>query len=158
MRYAKSYGQNNFLNYLKSYYFHQLYFCPIILNIKNMTSKTKNIFTWVLAGLLAFAFLGSGITKLLGVEMQIKNLESWGYPLWMRFPIGLSEILFAIGLLIPAYRKLIVFGVFGWGLIAIYTHIQATPPQTQMLAGPIVFLLLNTALFFLSKANSKSLN
>lgn len=123
-----------------------------------MTSKTKNIFTWVLVGLLAFAFLGSGITKLLGVEMQIKNLESWGYPLWMRFPIGLSEILFAIGLLIPAYRKLIVFGVFGWGLIAIYTHIQATPSQTQMLAGPIVFLLLNTALFFLSKANSKSLN
>ena len=123
-----------------------------------MTAKTRNIFTWVLAGLLAFAFLGAGLSKLIGSEMQIKNLESWGYPLWMRFPIGLSEILFAIGLLIPAYRKLIVFGVFGWGLIAIYTHIQATPPQTQMLAGPIVFLLLNTALFFLSKANSKSLN
>ncbi len=123
-----------------------------------MTAKTRNIFTWVLAGLLAFAFLGAGLSKLIGAEMQIKNLESWGYPLWMRFPIGLSEILFAIGLLIPAYRKLIVFGVFGWGLIAIYTHIQATPPQTHMLAGPIVFLLLNTALFFLSKANSKSLN
>ncbi len=123
-----------------------------------MTAKTRNIFTWVLAGLLAFAFLGAGLSKLIGAEMQIKNLESWGYPLWMRFPIGLSEILFAIGLLIPAYRKLIVFGVFGWGLIAIYTHIQAIPPQTQMLAGPIVFLLLNTALFFLSKANSKSLN
>jgi putative oxidoreductase len=123
-----------------------------------MTAKSRNIFTWVLAGLLAFAFLGAGLSKLIGAEMQIKNLESWGYPLWMRFPIGLSEILFAIGLLIPAYRKLIVFGVFGWGLIAIYTHIQAIPPQTQMLAGPIVFLLLNTALFFLSKANSKSLN
>jgi uncharacterized membrane protein len=123
-----------------------------------MTAKTRNIFTWVLAGLFAFAFLGAGLSKLIGAEMQIKNLESWGYPLWMRFPIGLIEILFAIGLLIPAYRKLIVLGVFGWGLIAIYTHIQATPPQTQMLAGPIVFLLLNTALFFLSKANSKSLN
>ena len=123
-----------------------------------MTAKTRNIFTWVLAGLLAFAFLGVGLSKLIGAEMQIKNLESWGYPLWMRYPIGLSEILFAIGLLIPAYRKLIVFGVFGWGLIAIYTHIQATPPQTQMLAAPIVFLLLNTALFFLPKTNSKSLN
>ncbi len=51
-----------------------------------MTSKTKNIFTWVLVGLLAFAFLGSGITKLLGVEMQIKNLESWGYPSLDAFP------------------------------------------------------------------------
>jgi uncharacterized membrane protein YphA (DoxX/SURF4 family) len=156
MRYAKSYGQNNFLNYLKSYCFHQLYFCPIILNIKNMTSKTKNIFTWVLVGLLAFAFLGSGITKLLGVEMQIKNLESWGYPLWMRFPIGLSEVAFAVGLLMPAYRKWVVYSIFGWGIVAIYTHIQATPPQFQMLGGPIVFLILNTVLFFLSKATSKS--
>ena len=59
-----------------------------------MTSKTKNIIAWILTGLLAFAFVGSGITKLLGVEMQIKNLESWGYPLWFRFPIGLTEIAF----------------------------------------------------------------
>ena len=50
-----------------------------------MTAKTKNIIVWILAGLLAFAFIGAGITKLLGVEMQIKNLESWGYPLWFRF-------------------------------------------------------------------------
>ena len=120
-----------------------------------MTAKTKNIIVWVLAGLLAFAFLGSGITKLLGVEMQIKNLESWGYPLWLRFPIGLGEIAFAIGLIMPTYRKLVIYGIFGWGIVAIYTHIQATPSQFQMLGGPIVFLILNTALFFLYKAKSK---
>ena len=119
-----------------------------------MTAKSKNIIVWVLAGLLAFAFLGSGITKLLGVEMQIKNLESWGYPLWMRFPIGLSEVAFAIGLLLPSYRKWVVYGIFGWAVIAIYTHIQAIPPQYQMLGGPIVFLLLNTALFLLTKSKS----
>lgn len=121
-----------------------------------MTVKTKNITTWVLAGLLAFAFLGAGITKLLGVEIQIKNLESWGYPLWMRFPIGLNEVAFAIGLLIPTYRKWVVYGIFGWGIVAIYTHIQATPPQYQMLGGPIMFLIFNTVLFFLSKTNSKT--
>lgn len=119
-----------------------------------MTAKTKNIIVWVLAGLLAFAFLGSGTTKLLGVEMQIKNLESWGYPLWMRFPIGLSELAFAVGLLIPSYRKWVVYGIFGWAVLAIYTHIQATPPQYQMLAGPIVLLLLNTVLFLLLKGKS----
>ena len=123
-----------------------------------MTAKTKNIFTWVVSGLLAFAFLGAGLSKLIGAEMQIKNLESWGYPLWIRFPIGLSEVVFAIGLLMPAYRKWVVYSIYGWGIVAIYTHIQATTPQSQMLAGPIVFLLLNTALFFLSKANSKSLS
>ena len=119
-----------------------------------MTAKTKNLITWVLAGLLAFAFFGSGITKLLGAEMQIKNLESWGYPLWMRFPIGLSEVLFAIGLLLPAYRKWVVYGIFVFGVVAIYTHLQATPPQTQMIGGPIVLLLLNTALFFLGNKTS----
>jgi uncharacterized membrane protein len=117
-----------------------------------MTAKTKNIIVWMLAGILAFAFLGSGITKLLGVEMQLKNLESWGYPLWMRFPIGLSEVAFAIGLLIPTYRKWIVYGIFFWGAIAIFTHIQAAPPQFEMLGGPIVFLLLNTALLQLLKS------
>jgi len=121
-----------------------------------MTVKTKLIITWILAGLLALAFLGSGITKIIGVEMQIKNLESWGYPLWMRFPIGLSEVVFAIGLLMPAYRKWVVYAIFGWAVVAIYTHIQATPPQYQMLGGPIFFAIINSALFFLKKKKSDS--
>ncbi|WP_288438747.1 DoxX family protein [uncultured Chryseobacterium sp.] len=116
-----------------------------------MTATTRSIVVWIIAGLLAFAFLGSGITKLLGVEMQIKNLESWGYPLWMRFPIGLSEIGFSIGLLIPAYRKWVVYGIFGWGIVAIYTHIKAAPPQYGMLGGPVIFLALATGLFFMIK-------
>ena len=86
--------------------------------------------------------------------MQIKNLESWGYPLWLRFPIGVSEVAFAIGLLIPSYRKWVIYGILGWAIVAIYTHIQATPPQLQMLGGPIVFALLNTALFLLTKPKS----
>lgn len=118
-----------------------------------MTAKTKNIITWVLAGLLAFAFLGSGITKLLGVEMQIKNFESWGYPLWLRFPIGISELVFASGLLLPAYRKWVVYSIFAWAVVAIYTHIQATPPQYEVLGVPVVFVLLNTGILLLSKSN-----
>lgn len=120
-----------------------------------MTEKTKNILAWVLAGLLSLGFLGAGITKLLGVEMQIKNLESWGYPLWLRYPIGLSEIAFATGLLLPAWRKWIVYAIFGWGVVAIYTHAQATPSQLNMLVGPIMFLILNTALFLLLRSTKK---
>jgi uncharacterized membrane protein YphA (DoxX/SURF4 family) len=121
-----------------------------------MTAKTKNIITWVLSGLLTFAFLSSGITKLLGAEMQLKNLESWGYPLWLRYPIGLSELAFAAGLLTSTYRKWAVYGIFGFVVVAIYTHLQATPPQTTMLGGPIVFLLLNAALYFVSKGGTKT--
>lgn len=60
-------------------------------------------------------------------------------------------VAFAVGLLMPAYRKWVVYSIFGWGIVAIYTHIQATPPQFQMLGGPIVFLILNTVLFFLKQ-------
>jgi putative oxidoreductase len=120
-----------------------------------MTPKVKNIVSWILATLIAIAFFGAGVTKLIGLEMQIKNLESWGYPLWMRFPIGLGEIALAIGLLIPKFRYYAVLGIFPWALVAIYTHIQATPPQYDMLGGPIVFAVLATALFFVIKSKTK---
>jgi uncharacterized membrane protein YphA (DoxX/SURF4 family) len=107
-----------------------------------MKEKTKNIISWILAILLAFAFTMSGLTKIAGIEMQIKNLESWGYPLWMRFPIGLGELMLAAGLLIPKYRKLTVYGLFGWVAVAVYTHIQASPPQYQMIGAPLMFGLI----------------
>jgi uncharacterized membrane protein YphA (DoxX/SURF4 family) len=111
--------------------------------------KTKNIITWVLAGLLAFALIGSGSTKLLGVEMQIKNLESWGYPLWLRFPIGLIEIAFAIALLIPKFRKPAIYGIFAWTIVAVITHLQAG--QVNLIAPPILFSAIAAAILFLSK-------
>src|SRR3954467_11233418 len=114
-----------------------------------MKTKSKNIIAWILTGLLTFAFTGSGISKLLGVEMQIKNLESWGYPLWFRFPIGLVEVVFVFALLIPKYRKIIIYGIFIWTLAAVITHLQAG--QANMIAAPILFSVLAGAVLFLSK-------
>jgi uncharacterized membrane protein YphA (DoxX/SURF4 family) len=114
-----------------------------------MSLRTKNIITWILAGILALVFIGSGITKLLGVEMQIKNFQSWGYPLWFRFPIGLIEIAFAIGLVITKFRKLTIYGIFIWTIAAVITHLQAG--QANMIAGPILFSVLAAAILFLSR-------
>lgn len=114
-----------------------------------MTTKTKNIIAWILTGILAFAFVGSGITKLLGVEMQIKNLESWGYPLWFRFPIGLTEIAFAIALLIPRFRKITIYGIFIWTIAAVITHLQAG--QANMIVGAILFSVIAGVILFLIK-------
>ena len=114
-----------------------------------MPAKIKNIITWILAGLLAFAFIGSGITKLLGVEMQIKNLESWGYPLWFRFPIGLCEVALAIGLLIPKYRKLTIYAIFIWTLVAVITHLQAG--QVSMIGAPILFGVIAGIIFLMTR-------
>jgi putative oxidoreductase len=113
-----------------------------------MSTNTKNIIIWILAGILALAYFGSGFTKLLGVEMQIKNFESWGYPVWLRFPVGLIEIALAIGLLIPQYRRLTIYGIFIWTIVAVITHVQAG--QASMIAGPILFSVLAALILFLS--------
>jgi putative oxidoreductase len=104
-----------------------------------MPTKTNNIISWILAGLLAIAFMGAGMTKLIGVEMQLNNLNSWGYPLWTRFPIGLAEIAMATGLLIPKYRTIAAMSVLPWAIVAIITHLQASPAQTTMIGAPLVF-------------------
>ena len=114
-----------------------------------MTAKTKNIIIWILAGILSLAYLGSSFTKLLGVDMQIKNFESWGYPLWLRFPVGLIEIAFAIALFIPRYRRLTIYGIFIWTIIAVITHLQAG--QAGMIGGPIFFSVLAALILLLSK-------
>lgn len=114
-----------------------------------MTTKTKNIIVWILSGLLAFALIGAGISKLLGVEMQIKNLESWGYPLWFRFPIGLSEVVLAVALLIPKYRKLTIYAIFIWTLVAVITHLQAE--QVSMIGAPILLGVIAVVIFLMTR-------
>jgi putative oxidoreductase len=120
-----------------------------------MTTRTKNIITWILAGILAFAFISAGITNLLGVETQIKNLESWGYPLWFRFPIGLVEVVFAIALLIPKYRKITIYGIFIWTLAAVVTHLQAG--QAKMIPAPILFSVIAGLILVVQKEKQKSI-
>jgi uncharacterized membrane protein YphA (DoxX/SURF4 family) len=119
-----------------------------------MTTKIKNITAWILAGLLAFAFFGSGISKLIGVEMQIKNLESWGYPLWLRFPIGLGEIALGIALIIPKFRRMAIYGVFVFTVVAVITHLQAG--QSAMIFPSILFSVIAIAMYFLIR--QKKLN
>ncbi len=81
--------------------------------------------------------------------MQIKNFESWGYPLWFRFPIGLAEIALAVLLLIPKYRKLAIYGTFAWTLVAVITHLQAG--QGPMIVAPILFGVIALVIYFLQK-------
>lgn len=118
-------------------------------------SKTKTIISRVLAALLALGFLFAGITKLAGVKMQIKNLESWGYPLWFRFPIGLIELVMTVTLLIPKYRKLTIYGVFIWTLAAVITHLQAS--QAAMIGAPMLIGILAGVMLLLQREKTSAL-
>jgi uncharacterized membrane protein YphA (DoxX/SURF4 family) len=118
-------------------------------------TKTKKIIVWILAAFIAFGFLFAGTTKLLGTEMQIKNLESWGYPLWFRLPIGLLELVLAVTILIPKYQKHTIYGVFIWSAAAVITHLQAS--QADMISAPILFsVLAGVILFFQREKKSYS--
>jgi hypothetical protein len=105
-----------------------------------MRSKTRNTMCRVLSGLLALGFAGGGISMLLGAADQLHNLQSWGYPLWLRFPIGVGELVLAAGLLLTRFRTRTLYGVLGWAVVAIITHLQAG--QAAMLAGPAIFTVL----------------
>ena len=118
-------------------------------------TKTKNIISWILAAFIAFGFLFAGVTKLAGTEMQIKNLESWGYPLWLRFPIGIIELVFAVAILIPRYRKLTIFGTFTWMVAAVITHLQAG--QASMIGGALLFGFWAAVILFLKKQKTPDL-
>lgn len=108
-----------------------------------MASKTRLILSWILSGLLALGFAGAGASKLAGAAEQLQNLHSWGYPEWLRFPIGAGELLLALGLLLPKYRTLALYGVFGWAVVAAATHLQAG--QATKLGGAAVFATLALA-------------
>ena len=100
-----------------------------------MSPKTKNSLSWVLSGLLALVFLGAGASKLIGVAEQVQTLQKWGFPTWLRFPIGLGEVLLGIGLLIPRYRTLTIYGVFIWAAVAMATHLRAGEADKLMPAA-----------------------
>ncbi|GAA4354043.1 hypothetical protein GCM10023185_15320 [Hymenobacter saemangeumensis] len=120
-----------------------------------MNHKLKSFLLWAAAGLLALAFFGAGVTKLLGVQMQLDNLKSWGYPAWFRFPIGLSEIGLALLLLLPRTRRLAAFLVYPWALVAIATHVQAG--QYNQLGAAILFAVLASVVRWLDRSSPKTL-
>ena len=108
--------------------------------------KTAKILSWVFIALLAIAFFGSGVTKLIGIEMQVQNFKSWGYPDWMRYPVGLGEIVLAIGLVVYQPKLHVIYAIYAWAVVAIITHLQAG--QANMLGGALVFVILNTLLLW----------
>lgn len=108
--------------------------------------KTAKTVSRVLIVLLALGFFGSGVTKLLGVEMQVQNFKSWGYSDWLRYPVGLGEIILAVALVFYKQKLHVIYAIYAWAVVAIITHLQAG--QASMIGGPIIFAILNTLLLW----------
>ena len=99
----------------------------------------------VLTVLLTLAFLGSGITKLAGMEQARVGFESWGYPIFLMYLIGICEVAGAAGMWLRrfSYAAKICFILLMLG--AVSTHLIF---DTFMDAIPAIVLLVLTAVAF----------
>lgn len=79
-----------------------------------MTTKTKNIINWSLAGLVGFIFIGSAMSKFFGGEETIQMANGIGLSAETFRIIGLIEFLSVILFLIPRT------GIIGTLLLAAY--------------------------------------
>jgi uncharacterized membrane protein YphA (DoxX/SURF4 family) len=66
-----------------------------------MNTKTKNIINWVLAGLVAFVFIGSAISKLTMDAENLANMAKMGLNESNIHALGVIEIIAAILFLVP---------------------------------------------------------
>jgi hypothetical protein len=89
-----------------------------------MTTKTKNIINWSLAGIVGFIFIGSAVSKLTGSADAIEMAKGIGLDLSTFKIIGLVELISVILFIIPRT------GILGTLLLAAYmggaiaTHLE----------------------------------
>lgn len=89
-----------------------------------MNPKTRNIINWVLAGLVAFIFIGSAFGKISGAEESIKMAESIGLDANTFLMLGIIEVIAVILFLVPRT------GIIGFLLLVAYmggaiaTHLE----------------------------------
>jgi DoxX-like family len=93
-----------------------------------MSTKTKNIVNWVLAGLVGFIFLSSAYVKLSGSADGVKMAESFGISASSYTMIGVVELISIILFLIPRTAVLgtLLLAAYMGGAIA--THVQHDQP------------------------------
>lgn len=95
-----------------------------------MSDKTKNIINWVLAGLVAFIFVGSAISKFTANEEALKMASTFGLDSTANYSLGIIELACVILFFIPRT------GIVGTMLLAAYmggaiaTHLEHGLPVT----------------------------
>jgi uncharacterized membrane protein YphA (DoxX/SURF4 family) len=110
-------------------------------------SKARIIISWVLAVLVALAFMASAVAKLTGVATPM--FAHWGYHVWFATLIGVLELTGAVGLLIPRITRYAILGLTVIMFGAAYTHL-ANHEGIEVLR-PVVFLAVLWAIWGLRR-------
>lgn len=110
-----------------------------------------NIVLWVVAGLLAAAFLFSGAFKLALSREKYVAQQPWaaGAPAWLPRVIGVLEVLGAVGLILPAAvgvaPVLVPLAAVGLALVMAGAMVMHTRRKEYSALVPNVVLLLLAA-------------
>jgi uncharacterized membrane protein YphA (DoxX/SURF4 family) len=108
-----------------------------------------NIALWIIGGLLAVAFLASGVMKLTQPKEQLASRFGWAeeFSASAVKAIGTLEVLAAVGLILPAVLDIapVVVPLAAVGLVvlmagAIITHLRRH--EAQVIASPMALLAL----------------
>lgn len=109
------------------------------------TTKTTNIWYWILTGLFAFVMIGSAIPDVLMMPEAMKGMhEELKYPTYFVPYLGIAKLLGGIAILIPGFPRIKEWAYAGlvFDLISATVSIIAIgKPITQWIAMP-VFLAL----------------
>ncbi|RYE90391.1 MAG: DoxX family protein, partial [Cytophagaceae bacterium] len=92
-----------------------------------MSASTRNIIAWILQGLAALAFIGSGANKFIHLADTVKGFASMGFPSWFPYLIAGAEVLGGIGLLVPRFTRLAAVCLLPIMLGAAYVHATKIP-------------------------------
>ncbi|GAB3634880.1 hypothetical protein GCM10027422_04700 [Hymenobacter arcticus] len=93
-------------------------------------------------GLLAFAFIASGINKFLHSEATVTNFSGMGVPGWFAYLIAGAEVLGGIGLLVPRTVRPAALGLIIIMLGAVFMHATKIPGGLAKGVPAIALLVL----------------
>lgn len=96
--------------------------------------RYRELGSWVVAIMLAGAFLLTGGMKLVGSPDMLASFAKWGYDSWFMYVIGAIEVASAAALLLPALSFFGALGIIAIMLGALFTH--ATHGEYAMLIVP----------------------
>lgn len=117
-------------------------------------SKGKKIAMWVVSFLLAGLFLFVGFPKLFTPEKIRPMFAQYGYAAWFLTFIGCSEVLGAIGLLVPRVAALAAVGLSIIMVGAVYT--LASHHEFKQAVTPVVVLVLLVAVGYARMKQGKN--
>jgi len=117
--------------------------------MNNIKGAIENI----LSIILSVGFLGAGMIKLVGMQQVENAFLVWNYPSHFMYIVGAFEMLLFVGFFIKKFRSFASIGAIILMTGAIYTHIHFG--ESNQLYGPLLILILATAVLFLGLLNNK---